>query len=272
MSFKEAIQNWEDNKHAALKSELHPTLNIMDLSDLEKATLVLMGDEHIGNRHYNEAFHRQNLDWILETQNPIVLMGDELETATRDSVGAGVYEQQEIVEQQLEHFYDLYRPLAKDGLIKGIHPGNHEQRLWKTSGVNITKIMAKELGIKYLGWGKLHYIKVGDQGYTMYTTHGASGARLPHTKMKAAIDLANMVDAEIYAAGHVHQLAHHTRVFYKANLRNKTVQELNKHFILTGSYLTHWGSYGHVKNYEPMKSGSPKVKLSGLEHRIRVSI
>jgi len=248
-----------------------PTLNYQTF-DTDKLTLTLMGDEHIGSKFYDEEYHKEILDWCLENNSPIILMGDELECATRDSVGAGVYEQDEIIDKQIEHFYDLYRPLAEKGLILGQHMGNHEARVWKSSGVNLTKIMSRELGHKDFDIGKAHYIKVGDQGYTMYTAHGDSGARMPHTKIQAALRMSDMIDVEIYASGHVHQLSHHIRNFYDIDKRSKTIKEKQKHFIITGSYLTHWGSYAHAKNYEPSRKGSPKVKLSGLEHRIRVSL
>jgi hypothetical protein len=154
----------------------------------------------------------------------------------------------------------------------GLHTGNHEARIYKSSGLDLAKVMARELRVPYFGWSKLHYLIVGHQGYTLYTTHGASGARMPHTKIKSAIDLANMVEAEIYAMGHLHQLSHHVRQYYKADLRGKQVAESQKHFLITGSYLNHWGSYAHISNMEPMRMGSPKVKLAGEKHQIRVSL
>jgi hypothetical protein len=272
MTLKESMDDRDSYLAAAAKEDLKPTLNYINFSDRGKLELTLMGDTHIGSRYYDSDLHKEILDYCLERESPIILMGDQLETATKDSIGAGLFEQDEMVQQQLDHFIQLYGPLAEKGLILGIHPGNHEFRLYKHSGLDITKVMAKMLDTKYLGWGKLHYIKVGKQGYTLYTTHGSSGATLPHTKIRSCLKLADLVDAEMYAQGHVHQLSHHVRNFYSTNLRRKTVQEKQKHFLLTGSYLTHWGSYGHMKSYEPMRKGSPKVKLNGKVHRIRVSL
>ncbi len=267
----ENISEWETMRFAASKSELKPTLHYKRF-DADKLELILMGDMHIGSKFYDEEMHKKMIDYCYKKKTPIILMGDQIETATRDSVGAGIYEQSEIVDQQLEHFEHLMRPLADAGLILGMHAGNHEMRLYKSSGLDITKWMAKQLGIKYFSWGKLHYLRVGNQGYRLYTTHGASGTRLPHTKIKSVLDLANLAEAEIYAMGHLHQLSHHIRNYYSINVKNKKVEEEQKHFILTGSYLNHWGSYAHVKSYEPMRKGNPKVKLGGLEHTIRVSI
>ena len=265
------LSEWETAKFAASKSELKPTLDYKKF-DVDKLELILMGDMHIGSKYYDEDMHKKVIEHCIKKKARVILMGDQIETATRDSVGAGIYEQNEIVDQQLEHFNYLMKPLADAGLILGMHAGNHEMRLYKSSGLDITKWMAKQLKVKYFSWGKLHYFVVGNQGYRIYTTHGASGTRLAHTKIKSVLDLANLAEAEIYTMGHLHQLSHHIRNFYSIDLRNKKVVEEQKHFILTGSYLNHWGSYAHMKSYEPMRKGSPKLKLGGIEHSIRVSI
>lgn len=267
----ENTQNKSDWENITVREGTPRKVNVHTF-DADKQTLVLMGDEHIGSRFYDEDEHRRNLDWILENDIPIILMGDELETATKTSVGAGVYEQSEIVQEQLEHALKLYKPLADQGLILGNHIGNHEARVFNTSGANLSKIFAQMLGIKYLGNGAAHIIRVGGQSYVMYTTHGSSGARMPHTKIANVIKMNQMIDSEIYAMGHVHQLSHHVQNFYKVNKRNKTIEEAQKHYIITGSYLNHWGSYAHTSNMEPARMGSPRVKLSGLEHVIRVSL
>lgn len=261
-------QAWEN---VTVRENLGRKLNIHKF-DSDDITIVLMGDEHIGSKFYNEDVHREMVNWCYENKHPIILMGDEMETATKTSVGAGVFEQDRIVQGQLEKTVEIYKPLADAGLILGNHIGNHEARVYNSSGVNLSKIFAQMIGISYLGWGAAHYITVGNQNYTMYTTHGSSGARLPHTKIANTIKLSNMIDTDIYAQGHLHQLSHHTQNFYKIDKRSKTIKEEQKHYIITGAYLDHWGSYAQMMSMEPARKGSPKVHLSGLEKKIEVSL
>ena len=271
MTVKNNVDNknaWEEiisNSNMGVKVNHHKF-------DVDKQTIVLMGDEHIGSKFYNEDEHKRNIDWCLENSIPIILMGDELETATKTSVGAGVFEQSNIVQEQLEKCVKLYKPLADNGLILGNHVGNHEARVYKHSGTDLSKILSIMLGIKYLGVGAVTMLRVGDQTYTLYTTHGNSGARMPHTKIANVLKMQKMIDVDIYAAGHVHQLSHHVQNYYKVNKRKRTIIEAQKHYILTGSYLNHWGGYAHIMNMEPARIGSPKLKLGGLERSIRVSL
>lgn len=272
LAIRKNVKNKQDWENVTVRENLGRKLNVHDFTDKEKVTIVLMGDTHIGSRFYDEEYHRKMVDYCYQNKYPIILMGDEMETATKTSVGAGVFEQDEIVQEQLEKCVEIYKPLADKGLILGNHIGNHEARVWNSSGVNLSKILAQMLNINYLGVGAMHYFRVGNQNYTMYTTHGSSGARLPHTKIANTIKLSQMVEAEIYAQGHLHQLSHHTQNYYAIDKRSKQVVEKQKHYIITGAYLDHWGSYAHVAGMEPARKGSPKLRLGGLEKQIHVSL
>ena len=239
----------------------------------DKVTIVGLGDIHWGSKYCDTDLVKEHIDWIGERDNTYMIgMGDMIECATRDSVGAGVYEQDEIVDEQLDSIVNTIKPLADAGKIIGNHTGNHEWRVYKGIGVDLAKIVCDKLNITYLGWSVHHLIRVNNQSYIFYSAHGSTGARLPHTKIKAAIDRANISDAEVYLIGHTHQLAHHTRTFYRVNKSKRMVEEGEKHFVLTGSYLNHWGGYAEMSGYEMMRKGSPKIKLSGLEHRIKISL
>ena len=126
MSLAENVQNKDDWTNVQVREGAGRRVNVYDAKDLEKLTLVLMGDEHIGSKYYDERTHLKNVEWCYENGIPIILMGDEMETATKQSVGAGVFEQDDIVQGQLEKAVEIYKPLADEGLIIGVHIGNHE--------------------------------------------------------------------------------------------------------------------------------------------------
>lgn len=270
-SHKENIQNKGNWETLLSQEQAHPQVRHHKF-DMDKLILCPIGDEHIGSRFLDEDSLKRNIDWCLEEGAYVILMGDELETATKTSVGAGVFEQSEIVDGQLEKAVALYTPLANEGRILGNLVGNHEMRVFNHSGTNLSRILSKLLKIPYLGVGSAFLFRVGNETYTLYATHGSSGARMPHTKIANTIKMSGMIDTEIYAQGHLHQLSHHVQNFYKIDKRSRKIMEDQKHYIICGSYLKHWGSYAHVSNMEPARIGSPKIKLSGLEHQIRVSL
>lgn len=260
------------NTEAALRQEEDSmSLNRVKI-DSDKAQILLMSDEHFGSREYKESLHMRVLERAFDSGWYILHLGDGIEAATRNSVGAGVYSQEEIIDQQMQTWIAKYQPFVDDGRFIGAHVGNHEIRAMNDDGVNLMRQMCRQMGAKYLGVGQVHHIRVGNQTYTAYTTHGASGATKPHTKINACLNLEKVVDVEIYAMGHLHQLSHHVRNYYGVNKAKKKVDVQKKHFVLTGSYLNYPGSYAQVKCMEPARLGSPLLKLGGKEHKIQVAL
>ena len=113
MSYIENVKNKNDYNNFLNKNELKPTLKYHNFKDVDELELVLLGDEHIGSKFYDRKFHRKILDYIERKNMHVILMGDELETATRYSVGAGIYEQEEHLENQMEECISLYKNMAK---------------------------------------------------------------------------------------------------------------------------------------------------------------
>lgn len=250
-------------------------LVITDLSDTEydKIEIIALGDIHYGHKHLNKKLFREMLDYIYNTPNLYVIgMGDLLECSTKTSVGGGVFEQENFVQQQYEDMVTLLKPIADEGRLIGLHDGNHELRIYKNSGFNITKVMCRELGCKYLDYSIMHLIRVGKQNYSIYSTHGSSGATTPGGRVNALLRLGLIYDAEAYLLGHVHSLEHFTQDRFKTNLRNKTVSTTRKHYVITGSYIDYWGTYAQSKGYQPGQLGSPKIKLYKDKHLIRVTV
>ncbi len=271
-TYRQNVQEKRKLEILLREEEDTPTLNRINL-DEGNSKILLLGDEHMGHAQFNREKLMRTLEWAYDNGIYILHMGDGVEGATRNSIGAGVYDQEQIWDEQVTDWETTYQPFVEKGLFLGAHVGNHEYRVYRDVGLNVMRQMCRKIKAKYLGVGKAHIIKVGKQSYTMYTTHGASGARLPHTKIKGALDLERIMDdVEIFAMGHVHQLSHHVRENYGIDKRNKKVVSRKKHFLLTGSYLSYWNSYAHMKSMEPSRQGSPLLIFDGKKHRVRVSM
>jgi predicted phosphodiesterase len=247
--------------------------NITLPCEKQRPIIVPFSDMHIGSREFKREEFEKNLQWCYDNKNVYVIgNGDWIECATRDSVGAGVYDQKMPAQKQIDQVIEYFEPLAKQGRLIAISPGNHENRVYKSTGVDIVKNMAAMLDVPYFTEGAFFKIHVGTQNYHMYMTHGASNATLPYTKIKGCLDLARFIRADIYAMGHVHDLQTHTQTFYEIDNRGSMLREKEVYFILTGHYLDWNSSYAQQKSMMPSKTGTPKIKLSGDKHQIRVSI
>jgi len=248
-------------------------VNLISTELLHERPIILpLSDVHLGSPECNEKYFMENMQWAFENKNVhLILNGDLLESSTRNSVGAGVYEQKMHAGSQLEKMTDILLPFAKEKRIIGITNGNHEDRIYQMSGVDITRLMANSLNVPYFKNGGFFKIKVGKQNYHMYFTHGSSGASLPYTKIKKTLDLARFINVDLYGNGHVHDTQVHTQDYYEINNRSGLVEQNTRYFVITGHYLN-WQGYAQAKSLVPSKQGTPKIKLHSDEKMIRVSL
>ena len=236
---------------------------------MDYAELVFVGDSHFGSPQFDKPRFLAMLDYCLENELYVILMGDLLETATRYSVGAGVYEQEGPADDQYETMCDWLKPLAEKGLIIGAHLGNHEERIYKESGFNVMKAMCRELKVKYLGDACWTHLKVGGETYVIYSLHGRTGGRFLGTCLLALERIALSFFADLVAMAHTHQLGQGAVLMQK--VVNGLVKEFKKYLLLTGGYLKYDGGYGQKGGMQLPKLGSPKVKFHSDCHDLFIS-
>lgn len=234
--------------------------------------VLFFGDLHLGHPKCKLDKAKGMLDWALRNNAYVIFMGDLIEAGLRDSIGDSVYFQDVNPQRQMEDVIELLKPLAERGLILGIHDGNHEARILQRTSINITKLMCRILNVSYLGYAGWNLFKVGKQNYTLYTMHGASGARFKHTKLKAVADCAAWLDCDVIAMGHVHSISAEPIIKQGVSLQNKIVEDRKCYIVLTGSYVGWEGSYAQNKNLPPTKTGSPKAKLRSDYHNVHFTL
>jgi len=233
------------------------------------ASVLFLGDVHYGSPQCDLPRFIAMIDYALKNNIYVLLMGDLLETATRTSVGAGVYEQMETPDSQYEQMVEWLRPLAEAGLILGSHIGNHEERIYKESGFNVTKAMCRELKVRYLGDACWTHLKVGKETYVLYTLHGRTGSRFDGTALLALERISVSFFADLVAMGHAHKLI--TSSVLIQRVVKGLVKEFKKYLLICGSYLKYDGGYGQTLGLPISKMGSPKVKFYGNKHDIFIS-
>ena len=236
------------------------------------AEVLFFGDLHYGHPQCNLIKAKGYLDHALANNIYVICMGDLLECGLTTSIGDSVYQQDLNPQEQMEEVVDLLRPLAEKGLILGIHAGNHENRITKATSIDVTKILAKMLGVKYLGYACWNMFWVGGQKYSMYSTHGSGGSRYKHTKLKTAMDLAQWIDADVIAMGHLHALGTETMIKQGVDFRNRQVKDSECQIVLTGSFMDWDKSYAQMMNMPITKLGAPQMKLWASHSTVEVTI
>lgn len=233
------------------------------------AEVVFIGDVHLGSPQCDKPRFLNMIDYVKKNSIYVFLMGDLIETATRQSIGAGVYEQESIAESQYEQMCNILRPLSDKKLLLGTHRGNHESRIYDMTGYDISKALARELKIPYLGDACWSRLKVGKESYSVYSMHGRTGARFDGTALLAIERIAVSFAADLVAHGHSHK-AINSNILYQKTV-NGVVKEFKKFLLITGSYLKYDGGYGQTLGLPISKLGSPKVKFFTDRHDLSIS-
>ena len=247
-------------------------VTLLPVKGKDYTRLMFFGDTHVGHPQCDMDTLRQYLAWALKEKCYVVCLGDMIECGLTTSIGDSVYQQDLNPQKQMEKVIELLSPLAEAGLIIGFHEGNHCGRIHKTTSIDVAKMMAKELGVTYMGYAGWHLVRVGNQTYTLYTTHGSGGARFIWTKLSKVAQLASFINADCIAHGHVHALGTEVIIKEDIDLRKRIIRKKECRIIMTGSFLDWDKGYAEAAGMPINKMGSPVMKLMSDRKNMAVSV
>ena len=235
----------------------------------DEVKLIPLGDIHLGEAGCDTKLLKGTLDYIKKSDSQVIGMGDYINAGTRNSV-SDIYSETMNPMEEYETMIEYLEPIKEN--IWGFLVGNHEYRIWRESGINVAKFMAKELDTKYLGFSIFTKLKVKNQNYSIYATHGSSGAWTPEGKLRAVRKLGESFDADVYLMGHVHDLSVQSEERRAINYKNKVIDRRKRYYVITGHFLNYEDSYAEMRNMKPGKKGIAKIKFFGDRWDCHVSI
>ena len=154
--------------------------------ELPSVEIHTFADEHLGDEHSDLKRLLARIEYVKNTPNAYcILNGDIIDNATKTSIG-DTYAQVFNPMEQMEKATEIFSPI-KDKILCITH-GNHENRTYKNEGINLSRLMANQLGLadRYTPTSATLFIRVGDGRasthhrrvcYTIYVLHGGGGGR-----------------------------------------------------------------------------------------------
>lgn len=247
---------------------------------LTSIEIVPIADAHLGDPQADEQLLRNKLRYIDETPNAYAIInGDLMNNATKASVSDSYNEVMSPMEQIVKAVM-LLQPIASKILC--ISTGNHEVRTARESGIDITRLIARELGIedRYSDGSIVLFLRLGNTGshnsfrpqrYTMLVNHGRGGGRREGGKANALADMASIADCDIYLMSHTHLPLVFKQAFYRVDNNNSSIALVEKLFVNTGAYLG-YGGYGERAMFKPTSKAQPVIQLSGTNREMSVKL
>ena len=249
-------------------------------SDLTEIEIIPVADYHWADPNSDHNRIISDIEYIRSKNNVYcILNGDLMDCAIASSVG-DTYSAKMSPMDELNECMRLFEPIAHKILC--VVPGNHEQRHFKTNGIDITELMCCQLGIeeRYSPTTALLFLRLGEQTkkrdnrpvpYTIYVSHGSGVGRKESGKIQRLIDLSTIVDADIYICGHTHLPALLKDSFARPCISNSSISFGTRLFVNTSAKLN-YGGYGDAKGYKPSCTDTPVIHLSGTHKEMRATI
>lgn len=252
-----------------------------DLStEYKSIELLVLADYHYADPHSDHDAIRKDIDYVNSHENAYcVLAGDLLDCALKSSLG-DCYTNLSPMEE-LSAMMDLLSPIS--GKVIAAVGGNHEARHYKTNGVDMTRLLMKQLGIenRYSPDTALIFLRFGaDAGnhnhkrpvlYTIYLSHGSGGGRKEGGKLQRLADYCQIVDADIYCVGHTHLPASFKTGFARPSAANNSITYCTKLFVNCAAKLN-YGGYGDTGGFKPPCTDTPVILLNGEHKEMRAVI
>ena len=242
--------------------------------------LLVLADYHYADPHSDHQAIRKDIDYVNSHENAYcVLAGDLLDCALKSSLGDAYTNLSPM--EELSAMTDLLKPVAKK--VVAAVGGNHEARHYRTNGVDMTYLLAKQLGFadKYSPDTALIFLRFGaDTGrknhnrpilYTIYLTHGSGGGRKEGGKIQRLADYCQIVDADCYICGHTHLPASFKTAFARPSAANNSITYCTKLFVNCAAKLS-YGGYGDTGGFKPACKDTPIILLNGETKEMRAVI
>ncbi len=253
-----------------------------NLGDHETLHILPLADTHIGDIHSDFKRLKDQLDWVMAAENRfIILNGDLVDMAVRNSIG-DIYSQNLTPMQALEQCVKIFGP-AKDRILS-IQPGNHELRIWKTDGIDFTQLLCHQLDIggRYSNASTLIFVRFGKHKgknsqhgrpmcYTLFCEHGSGGGRTEGAKVNRLVQLASIIDADVYIHSHTHTPVITKNAYYRVSGANSSVSKIDRLFVNTSSLLE-YGGYGELQGFKPNSLDTPIIHLSGQRRSMTATL
>jgi len=256
--------------------------------------LVGLSDVHYGNPMFSERHFVNTLNVLKKVPNLYaVLNGDMIETVLKSSVG-DIYKQRQSPQEQMDYIKEHLSPVRHK--ILGATDGNHERRIYNSTGVDLLQQMCSEMGIPYRQNGIALRVSFGDGNkgvsgrpyvYFVYATHGYGTARTTGAKAMKAERVAGWLMVDVIFMSHDHQvnispsvgLTPDYRAYPEKSSSGEPTGFLYGNFkavrrmpVKTNAFIK-WGGYAEAGGYPPVDLCAPLVRFAGEGHpRVNVAV
>ena len=230
--------------------------------------LFPIGDMHIG--HPATDYHALNdyIRYIERKDNTYVaMMGDEVEGEIPSRSGSWGYEQDYMIDKQLDKLYEIFKPLGEKRKILTKVNSTHTGWTRKLTGHDIDKEIAEKLNAIYMGVGGYWKLNAKERRYTIFQQHGSSSSKYPEYELTKAME--SFPTANVYLMAHVHQIA--ARPYTKKVCYGDIEYDMIQWAIRTGGFVGN-KEWARERLLPQPSLGAPRIMFNSSKFDIDVNL
>lgn len=245
---------------------------------IDKITIIPIADVHIGDKLSNLKLLKEALQRIKEEPDTYTIINGDLCNMALKNSKSDVYSDGLTPMEQVLTATELLEDIKNKILV--ISTGNHEDRTIKETNIDVTRLIAKQLGIEdryadawwylYLTFGKDNKGRAITYGIT--GIHGYGGGRKSGGKINRLEDMSQVVIADLYLMSHTHKPISTKNCIYIPYYQSRALSKQEMYYLMTNSFLESDGGYAEKMGFAPTNTSLTEAHLSGTKRKIKLLI
>ena len=246
---------------------------------IENVTIIPIADVHIGDKLSNLKLFKETLERIKNEPNTYTIINGDLCNMALKNSKSDVYSDNLSPMEQVLKATDFLEEIKEKILV--ISTGNHEDRTQKETNIDVTRLIARELGIedRYAnGWWYL-YLTFGQDTKKRPITYGITGVhgfggggRKSGSKINNLESMSNVVIADLYLMSHTHKPMSTKGCIYLPYYQSKAITKQEMHYLMTNSFLESDNGYAEKMGFPPSNTSITEAQLDGEKKKIKILI
>lgn len=245
-------------------------------SEFKQIRLVVISDIHYGNPLFSVNHLRRTVKYIADNDDCFAILNGDLVESTLKTSRGDIYQQVGSPQDQRDWIIEDGLAPIRDKVLGAVE-GNHEDRIWREVGIDISSDIAKAFHVPYRRSGMLLKIQFGDGNkrtkgkpfvFWLYCTHGYGGARTKSAKAVKVERTAAWLYADAYCMSHDHVVNAAPNVYLIPDNRGRNdpktgfisgkVAAHRGMLVKTNAYLK-WGDYSEFLGFPPTDLYTPVI-------------
>lgn len=241
-------------------------------------TIIPIADVHIGDKLSNLKLLKEALERIKNEPNTYTIINGDLCNMALKNSKSDVYSDNLSPMEQVLRTTELLEDIKDKILV--IASGNHEDRTIKETNVDVTRLIAKQLGIEdryasawwylYLTFGR--DIRGRAITYGITGLHGYGGGRKSGSKINRLEEMSQTVIADLYIMSHTHKPISTKSCIYIPYYQSRALSKQEMHYLMTNSFLESEDGYAEKMGFPPSNTGLTEAQLSGIKRKVKLII